>query len=81
MDVQARLRAYITENLAVQAGGAEFGDDDPLLDSGIIDSMGVFQLVTFLETEFGAYVDDDEVVPENFETLNSIAALVARKQG
>lgn len=79
MDILVSLRAYIKDNLVVQTDIEDVGDGDSLLESGIIDSMGVFQLVTFLETQFGVEIDDEEMVPENFETMTGIVALVNRK--
>lgn len=51
---------------------------DSLLDAGVIDSVGIFELVSYLEGQFGVKVADDEIVPDNFETVERIAALVER---
>lgn len=56
------------------------GLDDPLLEGGILDSAGIFSLVTFLEEEFGISVDDDEIVVENFDSVSSITRMVTDKQ-
>lgn len=53
---------------------------DSLLDSGLVDSAGIFELVSFLESEFGIEVRDEEIAPENFETVGSIAAFVGSKR-
>lgn len=55
-------------------------DDYPLLEKDVLDSMGIFQVVAFLEDEFGIEVDDAELVPENFETIGSIAELIDSKR-
>ena len=55
-------------------------NDDPLLENGIVDSLGVLDIVSFLETEFGIAASDDELVPENFRTIQSIAGFVEKKQ-
>ena len=55
-------------------------DTDPLLESGAIDSLGVLDIVTFLEKEFGIRVEDGELDPENFESVASLTRLVARKR-
>lgn len=60
--------------------GRAVGADDSLLDSGLIDSTGIFELVVFLEETFGIKVDDTEIVPEHFETVAQIAAFVDRKR-
>lgn len=51
---------------------------DSLLDSGLIDSVGIFELVSFLEERFGVQIPDEEIVPEHFETIENLNALVAR---
>ena len=55
-------------------------DDYPLLEKDVLDSMGIIQVVAFLEDEFGIEVDDAELVPENFETIGSIAKLIDSKR-
>lgn len=69
----------------LQGSAALGGDDDiredmALLESGILDSLGILQLVTFLGDEFGVEVGDEDFVAENFETIGSLARFVARKQ-
>ena len=54
-------------------------DDDGFLRSGIVDSMGMLQLVTFLQERFGSEIRDDELVPENLDSLTRVTAFVERK--
>jgi acyl carrier protein len=54
-------------------------NSDPLLNSGIIDSVGILELVTFMEKEFGIHVSDEEMLPEIFQTLDALAAFVQQK--
>jgi acyl carrier protein len=55
-------------------------DTDPLLESGIIDSLGVLDLVDFIEGKFAVVVADDELVPENFQNIAKIAAYIQNKR-
>ena len=55
------------------------GASDPLLDGGLIDSLGILDVVTFLENRFGVIFSDEDLSPENFATVRSIADFVARK--
>src|SRR6266852_5207258 len=55
-------------------------ESDPLLESGILDSMGVLELVEFVEHEFAIKISDDELVPENFQTIQQMASFVCRKR-
>ena len=56
------------------------GDKDHLLKNGIIDSLGILEVVTFLETEFGLTITDEELLPENFESIRSLSAFVRQKR-
>ena len=55
-------------------------DEDFLLTSGIIDSLGVLDIVSFMEAEFTVNVADEELIPENFQSIDRMAAFVVRKQ-
>lgn len=57
-----------------------FNNDDSLLESGIIDSLGVLDLVTFIEDEFKISVVDDDLTPDNFQTIDRMTAFVGRKR-
>jgi acyl carrier protein len=75
------LRRFIIDELSFSGDPAALDDDEyPLLENQVIDSLGVFQLVTFIEDEFGIEVDDEELVPENFATIGSIVRLLDRSQ-
>jgi acyl carrier protein len=54
-------------------------DDDNLLETGVIDSLGVLEIVTFLREEFSLEVEDDELTPENFQSISSIAGFVGQR--
>ncbi len=75
MDVGARIGGYIGEKF-----DAVVADDTPLIAKGIIDSMGVMELVAFLEEAFGIEFEMDDLTMENMGTINSIKALVMRKR-
>lgn len=68
------IRKYIVDELGWR--GEELTDDFPLLENRVIDSLGLFRIVGFLETEYGVQVPDDQLVPDNFATLRTIAGLV-----
>lgn len=68
------VRAYVTENFLYMRPDTQLGDDDSLMGTGIIDSMGVMEVIAFLEEEFGVIVDDSDITEANLGTLNAIAA-------
>jgi acyl carrier protein len=74
-----RLRRFIREELGWNGPPAALTPDLNLLENGVLDSLGIFQTVGFLEDEYGVEVQDNELVPENFATLASIAALLESK--
>jgi acyl carrier protein len=74
---RARLVTFIETELVRGRPGIDV-ERDALVDSGVIDSLGILKLVTHLERTFGVKLGDDELVPENFETLDAILALVGR---
>jgi acyl carrier protein len=80
VELSAELEAFIVEEIALGRGLAAIAPHDDLLSGGIIDSLGVTQLVTFLEDRFAIRISDDELTPANFRTLAAIEAFVDCKQ-
>lgn len=80
MSEKQRLREFILENFVTGLDVEEFGDDDSFLEQGIIDSTGVLEMVAFIEETYLFEVDDEEVLPENFDTLDNLDAYIARKR-
>jgi len=78
--IQTRLASFIAKNFPV-ARKRNIGVDDRLLGEGIIDSLGVLDIVGHLESEFGISVADEDLSTENFETITRLTALVERKLG
>jgi acyl carrier protein len=78
VDVEAVVRKFLTTELGRDV--SRVGLDDSMLESGTIDSVGVMQLVAFLGKTYGITVEDDDLTPENFDTIGAIAAFVARRQ-
>lgn len=82
MDTQVttKLRAFIEESYLFGDSSRMPGDDESLLETGIIDSTGVLELIEFLEEEFGLSVDDSETVPENLGSISGLTRYVSSKQ-
>jgi len=76
--VRQRIRDFILRHFPL-AKKRNIGDDDHLLAAGVIDSLGVLEVVGFLEEDFGVSVVDDELVPENFKSIESLVSFVGRK--
>ncbi|MEY2448846.1 MAG: hypothetical protein QOH79_2322 [Acidimicrobiaceae bacterium] len=79
MTTEDTLRRFIVEQLTYAGDAAALEDVDyPLLENQVIDSLGLFHMVNFLESTFDIEVDDEELVPDNFGSLRLIAQLVER---
>lgn len=78
--LKEQLREFILENLAQPQGISSFTDEEPLMETGIIDSLGIFRLVSFMEDQLGVRVSDEEINPTTLKNLNSIEELVMRKR-
>ncbi len=79
MTLQQQIRDFVTSNFYV-ADPKALEDRTSLLDQGIIDSTGVLEVIMFIESTFGMTVEDSEMLPENLDSIERIAAFVARKQ-
>ena len=76
--VRDQIRGFLVEKSAV-ARKRRIGNDDALLENGILDSLGVLDLIGFIEGAFGVSFVDEELVPENFQTIDRVAACIERK--
>ena len=77
-EMKDKIRTFIVENfLFGKANG--LGDDSSFLDEGIIDSTGILELVSFLEEQYDIRVEDEELVPENLDSINNVVAYLESK--
>ncbi len=81
MDIENKVRAYVEEHFLRSSGGGSVSNDDSLLESGILDSAGIFELVVFLEKEFGVTISDEDIIVDNFENITCITKFVQGKAG
>lgn len=75
-DIEQTIRSYIAENIVRSRDDVELGSDEPLLAGGLIDSMDLQRLIAYLEEDFEVEVSNELLVPENFETISSIARMI-----
>ena len=78
-EVTADVRAYVVDRFLFGQGAETLSDDASFLESGIVDSTGVLEIVVFLEQRFGIKVKDEELVPDNLDSIRNITAFVGRK--
>jgi acyl carrier protein len=79
MDIQTKIREFIARNLLFSDNGFGYTDDASFLQEGIVDSVGVMELVLFVEEQFGISVDDQDITPDNFDSINLLADYIRRK--
>lgn len=79
MDVRSSISTYIQSEFSAALTSASLSDDTQLIESGIIDSLGIMKLLQYLEESFSIRIADDELRPENFETPGTIVSLVEKK--
>jgi acyl carrier protein len=79
-EIIERTRAFVVENFLYARSDVQVNPDDGLLARGIIDSLGVVELIAFIEDGFGIEVGDDDVTEQNFGTLADIATYVLSKR-
>ena len=79
-DYVKKIREFIFENFLFDASEEDLDNDASFLEQGIIDSTGVLELVEWLEETFEFKIDDEELIPENLDSVNLIAAFIDRKK-
>lgn len=79
-EVGQKLASYITASILKQPG-RQLDPSGPLLSSGLVDSFSLVDLALFIEDTFGVHIDDTELNPQTFDTLDQLAALVEARRG
>jgi acyl carrier protein len=77
--IQQQIVDFITANFLFDGSKNVLGQEDSLLETGVIDSTGVLELVAFIEETYGIKVEDEEIIPENLDSIANIVAYVASK--
>ena len=78
--VNETLRSYIAENILYSSKGFPYSDDTSFLENGIVDSMNMMEIVMFVEEKFGVAVTDEDITPDNFDSVNQLADFIRRKK-
>ena len=75
---ETAIRTFLIEDVFYDRDLKNLGPDDSLLEKGLLDSLSILKTVTFCEEQFGIRIPDDQVLPDHFESVRSIAALVEK---
>ena len=81
MSLRTELKQFIVENFLLSRDASLLRDSDSLTEQGILDSTGALELVTHLEERYGVTVQDEELHPDNLDSIDKIAAFIERKRG
>ena len=81
MNVEAEIRNFILENFLFDQNENELENDASFLDENIIDSTGILELVSFIEETYNIHVEDDELIPENLDSVNNVVLFIEKKLG
>ena len=81
MSTAAEIREFLVEQFLFGEGGDDLSDEDSLLEKGIVNSTGVLEVVGFLEDNYGIRVADDELLPQNLDSISKLTAFLHRKGG
>ena len=79
MPIEEMLRKYIADNIIFSNNGYPYADDDSFLKNDIVDSTNILELVMFVEEEFGITTDDDEITPDNFDSVSKLSRFTRSK--
>jgi acyl carrier protein len=72
----SKIRTFLAQQFPMTKN---IGNDEPLLKNGLIDSLGILEVVTFMEKEFGIVVSDEDLLPDNFGSIYSLADFIHNK--
>ena len=80
MSLEEQIRGYVLENYLFTDDQSALNSDDSFLEKGILDSTGILEVIYFIEDEFDVKVEDEEMIPENLDSVNRIVAYIQKKQ-
>ena len=81
MSIKQDIKTYILENYLFTDDDSQLSNSDSFLEKGILDSTGILEVIYFIEDEYGIKVEDEEMIPENLDSVESLVVFVKHKQG
>jgi acyl carrier protein len=79
MQLKSEIRQFIVDNFLYGQDDDTLGDEVSFLGKGIIDSTGILELVSFIEEKYSISIDDEELIPDNFDSLNKLSTFISKK--
>jgi len=78
--IKTSIIEFVNKNFLMGTGTVKFSESDSFLEKGIIDSTGVLEMVSFIQQKFGVKINDEDIVPENLDSVDNILNFIKRKQ-
>ena len=78
--ITRRIREFLFENYLFGYAENDFSNDASFLEYGVLDSLGILELITFIEKEFSIVVSDEEILPDNLDSVSRVGALCPEKK-
>ncbi len=79
MSTEEKLRTYILENYLFTNNESQLNNTDSFMKKGILDSTGIMELIFFIEGEFSIQIADEEMIPENLDSINNLISFIEKK--
>ena len=80
-EIQSKIKGYIRENFLYGGNENDLSNEDSFLEKGIIDSTGILELVAFVEETFNIKIWDQDLIPENLDSINNLCKFISGKKG
>lgn len=80
MSNEDKIREYVLENFLFTNDQSALSNSDSFLEKGIVDSTGILEIITFIEDEFDFTVDDDDMIPENLDSVDNITTYLEKRK-
>ncbi|MFH2035354.1 MAG: acyl carrier protein [Candidatus Zixiibacteriota bacterium] len=80
-EIRTKLREFITDNFLIGSDIETIKDNDSFMEKEIIDSTGILELTSFVEEEFEITIDDEEMIPDNLDSIEKLSGFIVTKQG
>jgi acyl carrier protein len=80
MSIEEEIARYISDEIVFESDQTKITIDEDLISSGILDSLALLRLVAFIEKRFSVTIKGDELIPDNFQTINRIKAFLEKKR-
>jgi len=78
-EIEQNIRSFVVDNFLFGEENGHFSNDDSFLDKGLIDSMGILTLVEFVKEKYSISIEDEELVPDRWDSVHRIAAFIHGK--